>query len=110
VLVREVFLSCSKRSEEKDSPKPPTTMLLQGTRGGVKTGTCEDENGNSLCKREVGIYCSAKQYPDGSVNYFRLTRDGIAVLRHVGCPLFEAREQRDREESMKRIRLPEEKR
>jgi len=53
---------------------------------------CEDVYGNSLCQHEIGTFCDIKYLTGG--NYIRLTRDGVDLLRQIGCPFFLERETR----------------
>jgi hypothetical protein len=58
---------------------------------------CEDEKGNALCEHLLGVWCIAIKTGPTSYKNFRVTKDAINVLRHVGCPLFKLREQRRNE-------------
>jgi hypothetical protein len=53
---------------------------------------CEDVHGNSLCRRQIGTFCNIKQVAGG--DFIRLTRDGVALMREIGCPYFLQREAR----------------
>lgn len=55
---------------------------------------CEDEKGNALCRELIGVFCTAVRGSDGYVKNFEVTKDGIKILRHVGCPKFRERESR----------------